>query len=97
MRYWYGYATVFNFQDTQSDNALRARCRRPTRAAAAVGLPRAAWRMAAPGWRYRALLVLVVALSGGMTIGMCSYAFGSYVRPPSSPSQTLNPHPGLYA
>ena len=45
------YATVFNFQDTQSDNALRARCRRPTRAAAAVGLPRAAWRMAAPGWR----------------------------------------------
>jgi MFS family permease len=27
------------------------------------------------------LLVVVVALSGGMTIGMCSYAFGSYVQP----------------
>ena len=38
-------------------------------------------------------LVLVVAMSGGMTIGMCSYAFGSYVQPvrhhPASP-----PHSG---
>ena len=39
--------------------------------------------MAAVGasWQHKAMLVLVTALSGGMTIGMCSYAFGSYVQP----------------
>ena len=31
--------------------------------------------------RQKCTLVIVVAMSGGLTIGMCSYAFGSYVQP----------------
>jgi hypothetical protein len=33
-----------------------------------------------PSTAQHCVLVAVVAMSGGMTIGMCSYAFGSYVQ-----------------
>ena len=42
-------------------------------------------------------LVLVVAMSGGMTIGMCSYAFGSYVQPVRHHRLPTPPHSGCLA